>query len=84
MSLVHCTFRGNQHDYNFEDIFPVERYAAIGIPEGMDVTPSTISEEMVKTALAQKLDVGVGEFSDSHVEINSNGNITVRPNAVFG
>jgi len=35
-------------------------------------------------ALAQHYDVGVGEFSDHKVEINKNGNITVRADTVFG
>ena len=84
MSMIHCTFRGRQYDYNFEDVFVPERFPAIGIPDGMEVTASSVSEDQVKTALAQKFDVGLGEFSDSYVEINPNGNITVRPDAVFG
>ena len=84
MSTIHCTFRGTQHTFDFEEIFAPDRYTAIGIADGIDVRPDTVSNEQVKMALAQKFDVGVGEFNDDFVEINPNGNITLRPNTVFG
>lgn len=84
MSEVYVLFRGQQKTFPFDEVFEPERYAAIGIPEDVDVNPSTVSPEQVKMALAQKFDVGVNEFQDNFVEINPNGNITVRPNTTFG
>jgi len=77
-------FRGNTDDFVFEDLFPVERYQQLGIVEGTTPTPSTVSQDQIVMALAQHYDVGVGEFSDHKVEINKNGNITVRADTVFG
>ena len=84
MSTIHCTFRGRQYDFDFFEIFAPDRYVAIGIPEDFDVKPNTVTQDQVKMALAQKFDVGVGEFDEDFVEINPNGNITVRPDTVFG
>lgn len=84
MSEVHVLFRGQQKSFLFDEVFEPDRYAAIGIPENMEVNSSTVTQEQVKMALAQKFDVGVGEFQDSFVEINPNGNITVRPDTTFG
>jgi hypothetical protein len=84
MSGVHVMIRGRQEDLSFEELFPVERHEALGIPSGTAVLPSTVTEVQIRMALAQKYDVGIGEFSESFIEINPNGNITVRPNTPFG
>jgi len=84
MSKVHVVYSGRNEDLEFDQVFPAERLAAIGIQEGTVVNASNITEDQVKTALAQYYDVGLGEFEDHYVEINPNGNVTVRPNATFG
>ena len=82
---VHITYQNAGHSVEFEDLFPESRYTAIGIAEGQEVSPSTVSESQVKTACAQYFEVGLGEFEAHYVEINSStGNITVRPDASFG
>jgi len=84
MSTIHVVYDGESKDLEFETVFPAERYAAIGIVAGTEVTASTVSQDNVRTALSQHFDVGLSEFNDHFVEINPNGNITVRPNATFG
>lgn len=84
MSTVHVVYNGESKDLEFDTVFSTERLAAIGIADGTEVSASTVSQENVRTALAQHFDVGLSEFSDHYVEINPNGNITVRPNATFG
>jgi len=42
------------------------------------------SDRAVKTALASYLDVAASRFRNYVVERHENGNITVRPEAVFG
>ena len=84
MSIVHVMFRGNTDDLKFEEIFPEERYVALGLEPGFIPTQSNVSQDQIRMALAQHYDVGLGEFSDHHIEINSNGNITVRANTTFG
>lgn len=84
MSDVHVMFRGRQEDLPFDNLFPTERYEALGITSGTTVLPSTVSESQIRMALAQRFDVGVGEFQDHFIEINPNGNITVRQNTPFG
>lgn len=84
MSDVHVMYRGSQDDFLFDELFPEDRYEALGIEPGSEVLPSTVSVSQVKMALAQHYDVGMGEFNDHKVEINSNGNITVRANTPFG
>ena len=42
------------------------------------------SDAQIKQALAHHLDVGVARFDDYVVDRHANGNLTVRPEAVFG
>ena len=84
MSDVHVMFRGNTDDFNFEDLFPEERYEQLGIEAGATPAPSNVNQDQIRMALAQHYDCGLDEFSDHHIEINSNGNITVRANTTFG
>lgn len=84
MSDVHVMYRGRQDDFPFDSLFPNERYEALGIAEGATVLPSTVNESQIRMALAQKYDVGMNEFNDHFIEINPNGNITVRANTPFG
>jgi len=84
MSVVHVMFRGNTDDFIFEDLFPAERYEQLGIAANITPTPSTVTQDQIVMALAQYYDVGIGEFVDHKIEINKNGNITVRADTVFG
>ena len=81
---VHVVYDGRTEDLSFADVFPADRLAAIGIPEGTVPTVQNLNSDQVKNALAQHYDVGRGEFQDHFVEINPNGNITVRPSTGFG
>lgn len=42
------------------------------------------SDTVIKAAVARFVDVGVAELSDHIVERHENGNLTLRPEAVFG
>lgn len=42
------------------------------------------SDQQIKQALAQHFDVPVGKFAAYVIERHENGNMTVRPEAVFG
>jgi hypothetical protein len=84
MAKVHVVYNGRTEDLGFDEVFPQERLANIGIPEGTEPSVRTLNSEQVKTALAQHYDVGRGEFQDHFVELNPNGNITVRPSTEFG
>jgi len=84
MSVVHVRYNGESKDIEFVDLFPEEKYEALGIPGNVPPTAATIGTGIVRTALAQYFDVGLGEFSDYVVEPHDNGNMTVRPKATFG
>jgi hypothetical protein len=84
MAKVHVVYNGRSEDLDFDTVFPPNRFANIGIPEGTVPSVNTLTTEQVKTALAQHFDVGLGEFADHFVEMNPNGNITVRMNTTFG
>ena len=84
MSGVHVIYNGRNEDLPFEQLFTPERMASVGIAEGTVISSSNITEDQVKHALSQYYDVGVGEFVDHFVELNPNGNVTVRPNTPFG
>jgi hypothetical protein len=81
---VHVVYDGRNEDLSFEDLFPRDRYQNIGIAEGTEVNANTLTQDQVRTALAQHYDVGLNEFEDHYVEFSANGNITVRPNTTFG
>lgn len=82
--MVHVKYEGRSDDIEFETLFPEDRLAGIGIAEGTEPTPQTVTQQQIRTALAQHYDRGVGEFDDMFIEVNPNGNITVRPEATFG
>lgn len=84
MSDVHVMYRGSQDDFSFDELFPEDRYEAIGIDTDTVVSPQTVNQTQIRAALAQHYDVGLNEFNDHHIEINKNGNITVRANTPFG
>jgi len=84
MAKVHVVYNGRTEDLDFDTIFPPDRFTNIGIPEGTVPSVNNLNPEQVKTALAQHYDVGLGEFGNHFVEMNPNGNITVRPNTTFG
>lgn len=84
MADVHVIYKGRTDDINFDQLFPAERRVALGISPDIVLSSSNITEAQVKNALAQWYDVGIGEFDDLFVEMNPNGNVTVRPNTPFG
>jgi hypothetical protein len=84
MAGVHVVYNGRNEDIAFEQLFTPERRAGVGIADGIVLSSSNVTEDQVKRALSQYYDVGVGEFDDHFVELNPNGNVTVRPNTPFG
>lgn len=65
---VHVRFEGRS--YTFEANF-------------MDVG-SASTDDQIKAAVANQLDVPAARLSDMMIEREDNGNFTVRPEAVFG
>ena len=62
------------------------RYAgrSFDVPlSALDVT-ARASVRQIKHALAAHLDVAEAKFDDYVVDVHPNGNLTVRPEAVFG
>ena len=84
MSGVHVVYNGRNDDLTFDQVFTPERRASVGIAEGTVLSSSNVTEDQMKRALSQYYDVGVGEFNDHFVELNPNGNVTVRPSTPFG
>lgn len=65
---LHVRFEGQSRDILCEDL---------------DIGPLS-SDDEVREALATYFDVPVGKFRVYVIERHENGNITVRPEAVFG
>jgi len=82
MSQIYVKYGGEQKTYEFTDVFTPERNLVMGLTE--PVIPNQLSERQVKTALCQKLDINMSELEDHYVEINPNGNITLRPESGWG
>lgn len=80
MSKIHVVYNGN-NELEFDEVFRPDRAESMGI---QNLTPSTLNHDQIKQALAYYYDVDRSEFEDHYVEISSNGNITVRPNAKWG
>jgi hypothetical protein len=81
---IHVVYDGRNVDLAFNELFPPDRLQNIGIPEGTEINANTLTQTHVRTALSQHFDVGLNEFADHHIDFAENGNITVRPNTVFG
>jgi hypothetical protein len=84
MADVHVIYKGENKDVSFGDLFTAERRANFGMDPNVELSSRNVTEEQLKQALAQSLDVGIGELNDHYVELNPNGNATVRPNTTFG
>jgi hypothetical protein len=68
IAVVHIRFEGRSHD----------------IPQGdLDVGPAS-SDHDIKRALARHLDVAEARLQDYVIDRHDTGNLTVRPEAVFG
>lgn len=81
MSVVHSQFDGRSDDITIEELFPE------GAPEtdasGI-LTRGSSFATTIKEALADHYDRQVSEFSNYEVVVEPDGDITVRPPAVFG
>jgi len=67
-AVVHIRFEGKSQD------IPVSE---------LDIG-QTSTDEQIKNAVANFLDVGVERLENYAIEHHENGNFTVRPEAVFG
>ena len=83
MSMIHVVYNGKTEDFEFDTVFSREKLPGLGITVD-NITPQQVTHDQIKLAMAQQFDVGVNEFNDFFIEINSNGNITVRPQTTFG
>lgn len=66
--MLHVRHRGQSHEIPFEDL---------------RVTPANTDPE-IKAAVASHLDVVEGEFASYVLEREATGEMTLRPEAVFG
>ena len=67
-AVIHVRFGGRSFDLGLTDL---------------DIS-SRSSDRQVKQTLARYLDVSESRFDDYVVDRHTNGNLTVRPEAVFG
>lgn len=84
MSTVHVLYDGSSHDFDFSDIINPETAETLGISSSTELTPSNITEAQMKAAVSMHMDIAPGSFNSYTVSFEKNGNITVRPEAVFG
>jgi len=83
MSTIHVLYDGQTKDFDFDTLFAQDRLPGLGII-AESVTPANVSQENIKTAVAQEFDVDMSTFEGYFIENNPNGNITVRPQTTFG
>jgi len=83
MSTVHCILDGNSHDVELDQLIPVQDRGSLGLTDGA-LSASSLTANQVRRGLASHFDRPLEDFSDLQVEFHKNGNITVRPDAVFG
>jgi len=84
MSSIHVRYGGQSHDLPFTDIFSEERLQRIGADTSIGLDANQLNPEQIKMAVAQHFDTAVSEFDEFQVEYHKTGNITLRPDAVFG
>lgn len=82
MSTIHVVYGGRNETLQFNDVFREDWLDRLGISQ--NPVPTNLSHSQIKQALANFYDINVNEFEAHFVEINPNGNITVRPNAKWG
>lgn len=83
-SMVHVKYEGRSEDIGFEDLFQPSDYQTIGILADTKPTPQNVTPAQYHMALAIYFDRPLSEFQEMHIDVSPNGNVTVRPQAVFG
>ena len=84
MTQVHIVYDGNTEDIDLNDLIPADRRAQLGIDEDIELTSENITGDQIKKSLVNHYDRPETEFNELIVEFHKTGDITVRPNAVFG
>ena len=84
MDAVHIVYDGQTQDLELEDLIPMEDRAGLGIEDDTELHSKDLNSEQIKRALANHYDKPVTEFEELIVEFHKSGDITVRPNAIFG
>ncbi len=84
MANVHLIYKGESHDFTFEELFNPQVRNTLGIAQDVFVDSSNVTENQLKQAVATYMDVNVSEFGDHKVELNPNGNATIRMDTPFG
>lgn len=81
--MLHILYDGRSEDLEFSQLIPEQRRDVLGLTSNQNDFRS-LSQDQIKTALADHFDKAVSEFEELVVEYHKNGNVTVRPNGVFG
>jgi len=84
MVQVHILYNGNTEDINLEDLIPVADRPGLGLDDNHELTASELNGDQIKRALANHYDKPLEEFNELQVDIHKSGDITIRPDAVFG
>ena len=84
MNQVHIIYDGKTEDIDLNDLIPEHRREQFGINTEMELSSKDITGDQMKQALASHYDQPLSEFGELIVEFHKTGDITVRPNAVFG
>lgn len=66
--VIHVRLDGRSHDVSLSQLH-------------LGINPS---DEEIRRAIAVQLEVPVGKLGDTMVDRHPNGNLTIRPQAVFG
>lgn len=83
MAQIHILYNGQTEDLDINDLFPLHRREEFGL-SNESLSFSDVTSEQIKRALASHYDKPIDEFNELVVEFHKNGNVTVRPDAVFG
>ncbi len=82
--VVHVRYNGTSSEIAFSELFRSDRLQRIGVDSDKVSSLSDLSDTQLKQLLAGYFDKPASEFNGFVLERESTGNLTLRPEAVFG
>jgi len=82
--VLHVRYDGKSTDIPFDEFFRSDRLDRVGVNSDKATSASDLTDTQIKHMLASYFDKSSSEFDGYVLDREENGNITCRPQAVFG
>lgn len=82
--VLHVRYDGKSTDIPFDEFFRSDRLERVGVNPDKASSIGDLTDNQIKQMLASYFDKSSDEFSGYMIDREETGNLTIRPQAVFG